>query len=29
MEIGLFLCPRGTADGKGELLAIGVENLNA
>ena len=29
MDIGIFLCQRGTADGKGDLLAIGVEKLNA
>jgi hypothetical protein len=29
MDIGIFLCQRGTADGKGDLLASGVEKLNA
>jgi hypothetical protein len=29
MDIGIFLCQRGTADGKGDLLAIGVEKFNA
>ena len=29
MDIGIFLCQRGTADGKGDLLAIGVEQFNA
>jgi hypothetical protein len=29
MDIGIFLCQRGTAAGKGDLLAIGVEKLNA
>jgi hypothetical protein len=29
MDIGIFFCQRGTADGKGDLLAIGVEKFNA
>jgi hypothetical protein len=29
MDIGIFLCQRGTADGKGDLLAIGAEKFNA
>jgi hypothetical protein len=29
MDIGIFLCQRGTADGKRDLLAIGVEKFNA
>ena len=29
MARGIFLCQRGTADGQGELLAMGVEKFNA
>jgi len=29
MDIGIFLSQRGAADGTGDLLAIGVEKLNA
>jgi hypothetical protein len=29
MDIGIFRGQRGAADGKGDLLAIGVEKLNA
>lgn len=28
MDIGIFLCQRGTANRKGDLLAAGVEKLN-
>jgi len=29
MDIGIFRGQRGAADGKGDLLAIGIEKLNA
>ena len=29
MDIGIFLCQRGTANRKGDLLAAGVEKLDA